>query len=175
MDSSAKMATVPVSKVGGGAGGGDIFEDTDIPLADADPTLVISDDAGSSSSPAPTADILGSLGSGGSGDGEGGCYLNEDARKSKLWRRSILGDDCESMDSIPSMLSDQLNLGSSGGGSDGGSGKGAGPKVAGSGSISDQMHRHLSLDPDFSPDEVEEKARLIAQVFGIKIIGFSYY
>ena len=31
-------------------------------------------------------------------------------------------------------------------------------------SISDQMARQLSLDPDFSPDEAEEKAKLISQV-----------
>lgn len=134
------------------------FEDSDIPLVDADPTLVISDDAASSvASGGPPGDMMNTSGA---SSGGGGCYLNEDAKASKLWRRGILGDDCESMDSIPSMLSDHLTLGCEGGSSS----TAGGSKVAGSCSISDQMHRHLSLDPDFSPDEVEEKARLIAQV-----------
>ena len=60
------------------------------------------------------------------------------------WRKKV---DFESLDSIPSMLSDRSDLG----------------YAPGSGHISDHMNR-MCLDPDFSPDEQEEKARLIAQV-----------
>ena len=47
---------------------------------------------------------------------------------------------------------------------DGSQGSGPSSLIAGTAShISEQMHR-LCLDPDFSPDEAEEKARLISQV-----------
>jgi len=59
--------------------------------------------------------------------------------------------DFESLDSIPSMLSDRSDLG----------------YQQGSGHISDHMNR-MCLDPDFSPDEQEEKARLIAQVLELQ-------
>merc|ERR1711970_852871 len=39
--------------------------------------------------------------------------------------------------------------------------------VPGSGHISDHMNR-MCLDPDFSPDEQEEKARLISQVLELQ-------
>ena len=55
--------------------------------------------------------------------------------------------DFESLDSIPSMLSDRS--------------EGAG------GNISDHINR-MCLDPDFSPDEQEEKARLISQVLELQ-------
>ena len=59
----------------------------------------------------------------------------------------------ESLDSIPSMISDSLPVS-------------AGPSsLIGltASHVSEQMNR-LCLDPDFSPDEAEEKARLISQV-----------
>merc|ERR1739846_7810 len=55
--------------------------------------------------------------------------------------------DFESLDSIPSMLSDRSD--------------------AGGGNISDHINR-ICLDPDFSPDEQEEKARLISQVLELQ-------
>ena len=69
-------------------------------------------------------------------------------RRVANWRRGH-----ESLDSIPSMISDSL------------------PASAGPSSligltashVSEQMTR-MCLDPDFSPDETEEKARLISQV-----------
>ena len=69
-------------------------------------------------------------------------------RRVANWRRGH-----ESLDSIPSMISDSL------------------PTSAGPSSligltashVSEQMTR-MCLDPDFSPDETEEKARLISQV-----------
>ncbi len=72
---------------------------------------------------------------------------SEDRRVSK-WHKGH-----ESLDSIPSMISDSL------------------PASAGPSSligltashVTEQMTR-MCLDPDFSPDEAEEKARLITQV-----------
>merc|ERR1719342_2041897 len=64
------------------------------------------------------------------------------------WRKKM---DFESLDSIPSMLSDKSDLGYN----------------QGAGHISDHMNR-MCLDPDFSPDEQEEKARLIAQVLELQ-------
>ena len=69
-------------------------------------------------------------------------------RRAANWRRGH-----ESLDSIPSMISDSL------------------PTSAGPSSligltashVTEQMTR-MCLDPDFSPDETEEKARLISQV-----------
>ena len=54
------------------------------------------------------------------------------------WRKKV---DFESLDSIPGMLSESY----------------------GGTHISDHINR-MCLDPDFSPDEQEEKARLISQV-----------
>ena len=68
-------------------------------------------------------------------------HLSEDKRRELEWRRKM---DFESLDSIPSISSD---LGGAGG----------------SGQLSEHMNR-MCLDPDFSPDEQEEKARLISQV-----------
>ena len=110
-----------------------------IPLADDDPAAVLTD---------RSEDDLGHR-----------KDLDEDEdsaarqRASQMWKRL---NDCESMDSIPSMVSDKAPSASD-------------PAAAAAGSsasysISEQMHRQLSLDPDFSPDEVEEKSRLIAQV-----------
>ena len=59
------------------------------------------------------------------------------------WRKKV---DFESLDSIPSMLSDRSD---------------------GAGGISDHINR-ICLDPDFSPDEQEEKARLISQVLELQ-------
>ena len=59
----------------------------------------------------------------------------------------------ESLDSIPSMISDSLPVS-------------AGPSsLIGltASHVTEQMTR-MCLDPDFSPDEAEEKARLISQV-----------
>ena len=74
--------------------------------------------------------------------------VSEEKLKEEAWRRKI---DFESLDSIPSMLSDKSDLGCSGG----------------SGHISDHMNR-ICLDPDFSHDEQEEKARLISQVLELQ-------
>ena len=63
----------------------------------------------------------------------------------------------ESLDSIPSMISDSLQAASC---------SSAGPSsligITAS-HVTEQMTR-MCLDPDFSPDEAEEKARLITQV-----------
>jgi hypothetical protein len=74
--------------------------------------------------------------------------VSEDQRREFEWRKKV---DFESLDSIPSMLSDRSDLG----------------YQPGSGHISDHMNR-MSLDPDFSPDEQEEKARLISQVLELQ-------
>lgn len=74
--------------------------------------------------------------------------ISEDKRREQEWRRKM---DFESLDSIPSILSDKSDLGYSGG----------------SGHISDAMNR-ICLDPDFSSDEQEEKARLISQVLELQ-------
>ena len=58
------------------------------------------------------------------------------------WRKKV---DFESLDSIPGMLSESYS--------------GA--------HISDHINR-MCLDPDFSPDEQEEKARLISQVLELQ-------
>ena len=71
-------------------------------------------------------------------------FLSEDKRREMEWRKKM---DFESLDSIPSMLSDRS--------------EGAG------GNISDHINR-ICLDPDFSPDEQEEKARLISQVLELQ-------
>lgn len=72
--------------------------------------------------------------------------LDTQDEKMLEWKRKA---DFESLDSIPSMLSDRSDLGAS------------------HGHISDHMTR-MCLDPDFSPDEQEEKARLIAQVLELQ-------
>lgn len=69
--------------------------------------------------------------------------LHEDLKKANEWRKKV---DFESLDSIPSMLSDRSE---------------------GGGHISDHMNR-MCLDPDYSPDEQEEKARVIAQVLELQ-------
>ena len=72
-------------------------------------------------------------------------------RRAANWRRGH-----ESLDSIPSMISDSLPVS-------------AGPSsLIGltASHVSEQMTR-MCLDPDFSPDEAEEKARLISQVSNI--------
>jgi len=68
--------------------------------------------------------------------------IPEEIRKANEWRKKV---DFESLDSIPSMLSDRSE----------------------GGHISDHMNR-MCLDPDFSPDEQEEKARLISQVLELQ-------
>jgi len=75
--------------------------------------------------------------------------VSEDKRKEFEWRKKV---DFESLDSIPSMLSDRSDLAF---------------QPGSSGHISDHMNR-MSLDPDFSPDEQEEKARLISQVLELQ-------
>ena len=66
--------------------------------------------------------------------------------KEPEWRKKV---DFESLDSIPSLLSDSQ----------------------GGANISDHINR-MCLDPDFSPDEQEEKARLISQV---RLCQYEYY
>lgn len=68
-------------------------------------------------------------------------FHHEDIKKANEWRKKV---DFESLDSIPSMLSDRSE-----------------------GHISDHMSR-MCLDPDYSPDEQEEKARLISQVLELQ-------
>jgi len=68
--------------------------------------------------------------------------IPDDLKKANEWRRKV---DFESLDSIPSMLSDRSE----------------------GYHISDHMNR-MCLDPDFSPDEQEEKARLISQVLELQ-------
>ena len=68
--------------------------------------------------------------------------ISDEKRRELEWRKKM---DFESLDSIPSLLSDH----------------------GGHGHISDHINR-MSLDPDFSPDEHEEKARLIAQVLELQ-------
>ena len=73
---------------------------------------------------------------------------NSDIKRAMKWRKGH-----ESLDSIPSMISDSLPVS-------------AGPSsligITAS-HVTEQMTR-MCLDPDFSPDEAEEKARLISQV-----------
>ena len=73
---------------------------------------------------------------------------NSDCKRAMKWRKGH-----ESLDSIPSMISDSLPVS-------------AGPSsligITAS-HVTEQMTR-MCLDPDFSPDEAEEKARLISQV-----------
>merc|ERR1739846_22271 len=71
-------------------------------------------------------------------------FISEEKRRELEWRKKV---DFESLDSIPSMLSDRSD--------------------AGGGNISDHINR-ICLDPDFSPDEQEEKARLISQVLELQ-------
>jgi len=71
-------------------------------------------------------------------------FISEEKKRELEWRKKV---DFESLDSIPSMLSDRS--------------EGAG------GNISDHINR-MCLDPDFSPDEQEEKARLISQVLELQ-------
>merc|ERR1712241_711565 len=71
-------------------------------------------------------------------------FISEEKKRELEWRKKV---DFESLDSIPSMLSDRS--------------EGAG------GNISDHINR-ICLDPDFSPDEQEEKARLISQVLELQ-------
>ncbi len=71
------------------------------------------------------------------------------------WRRG-----CESLDSIPSMISDNMSMGLTSGGPSSLVGMTASH-------VTEQMNKMCMLDPDddFSPDEAEEKARLISQVY----------
>ena len=110
-------------------------EDDSIPLADDDPRDVLEESFISEDKrrvrntgglvPVSTIDIVSTF-------------------KELEWRKKV---DFESLDSIPSMLSDRS--------------EGAG------GNISDHINR-MCLDPDFSPDEQEEKARLISQVLELQ-------
>ena len=73
---------------------------------------------------------------------------NSSENRVTKWRKGH-----ESLDSIPSMISDSLPVS-------------AGPSsLIGltASHVTEQMTR-MCLDPDFSPDEAEEKARLISQV-----------
>ena len=63
---------------------------------------------------------------------------------------------CESLDSIPSMMSDQLIPSSS-------AGEGSNPVGEAASYISEQMAQ-LCADSDYSLDDAEEKAKLISQV-----------
>merc|ERR1719334_1295173 len=92
-----------------------IREEDSIPLADEDASALVDDSM---------ADIP------------------DDLKKANEWRKKV---DFESLDSIPSMLSDRSEAGH----------------------ISEHMNR-MCLDPDFSPDEQEEKARLISQVLELQ-------
>ena len=110
----------------------DIDEDS-IPLADDDASAVLVEDTENSEN-----------------------SDNARTRAMNKWRKGH-----ESLDSIPSMISDSL------------------PTSAGPSSligitashVTEQMTR-MCFDPDFSPDEAEEKARLISQVTKLK--GFFY-
>ena len=73
---------------------------------------------------------------------------NSSENRVSKWRKGH-----ESLDSIPSMISDSLPV-------SGGPSSLIGLTAS---HVSEQMTR-MCLDPDFSPDEVEEKARLISQV-----------
>ena len=82
---------------------------------------------------------------------------NSSENRVTKWRKGH-----ESLDSIPSMISDSLPVS-------------AGPSsLIGltASHVTEQMTR-MCLDPDFSPDEAEEKARLISQV-SLKLI-FSFF
>merc|ERR1712109_35497 len=70
--------------------------------------------------------------------------ISEERRRELEWRKKV---DFESLDSIPCMLSVSQSEGVS--------------------HISDHMNR-MCLEPDFSPDEQEEKARLISQVLELQ-------
>lgn len=102
-------------------------DEDSIPLADDDPAALVVDDDDYS-------------------------YQSEAHQRASKWRRG-----CESLDSIPSMISDSL------------------PTSAGPNSLvtdaachmSEQMNR-MCLDSDFSPDDAEEKARLISQVLELQ-------
>ena len=129
-----------------------------IPLADADPLDVLHDEDEDDRVAEVKAKVA-------------------EAAKSQLWAaKGGYLNDCESLDSIPAAFrgeedgqdeddgGDALSLlvGSGFAGStlgDGGDEDGSGGKCGGGG-ICDDMLRQLSLDPDFSPDEAEEKARL---------------
>ena len=73
---------------------------------------------------------------------------NSSENRVSKWRKGH-----ESLDSIPSMISDSLPV-------SGGPSSLIGLTAS---HVSEQMTR-MCLDPDFSPDEIEEKARLISQV-----------
>ena len=79
---------------------------------------------------------------------------NSSENRVSKWRKGH-----ESLDSIPSMISDSLPV-------SGGPSSLIGLTAS---HVSEQMTR-MCLDPDFSPDEVEEKARLISQVSYLKKI-----
>merc|ERR1711884_747824 len=68
--------------------------------------------------------------------------ISEEKKRELEWRKKV---DFESLDSIPSLLSDSQ----------------------GGANVSDHTNR-MCLDPDFSPDEQEEKARLISQVLELQ-------
>lgn len=77
---------------------------------------------------------------------------NSSENRVSKWRKGH-----ESLDSIPSMISDSLPV-------SGGPSSLIGLTAS---HVSEQMTR-MCLDPDFSPDEVEEKARLISQVLELQ-------
>ena len=110
-------------------------DSTEIPLADSDPAAVVQEDEEASSRGAETAE----------------------ERFRRKWDKMTA--ECESLDSIPSACSPRASSGASRD-----KGESTSSKPLGLGCIGDQMARQLSLDPDFSPDEAEEKARLISQV-----------
>ena len=83
------------------------------------------------------------------------CSEDNNKKLVAKWQRGH-----ESLDSIPSMISDSIPIS-------------AGPSsLIGltASHVSEQMNR-LCLDPDFSPDEAEEKARLITQVSLVRLRG----
>jgi hypothetical protein len=110
-------------------------DEDSIPLADDDPSAVIVDDDVDS-------------------------FIAEADRRAAKWHRGH-----ESLDSIPSMISDSLPTS-------------AGPSSLTIGltasHLTEQMTR-MCLDPDFSPDEAEEKARLISQVKETFIVKVMLY
>ncbi|TRY68939.1 hypothetical protein TCAL_04171 [Tigriopus californicus] len=124
---------------------------------------------------------------------ESGHNPSEASSRSLFWQKvgakpsainsGLLLNECESLESIPGAFSDQSRTQSPSSGrrndhcnkshqtafkSDNSLPLQGDGSFSSMEAISAQMGRHLSLDPDMSPDEVEERARLISQVLELQ-------
>lgn len=184
MEPSSEQGSLPVS------------EEDAIPLADTDPSALIDDELenpGMGNSYPNSSSNSGYSWRPEEFHSESGNDPSEGSSQSLFWQKvgakpsainsGLLLNECESLDSIPGAFSDQSQTQSPSSGrkndhsnkshrtafkSDNSLAFQGDGSFSSMEAISAQMGRHLSLDPDMSPDEVEERARLISQVLELQ-------